>query len=89
MSAKLPGFKWKIKMLKLNEDFIINYDENSDKGYILKVDIKYPKRLRNLHCGLLFLPERMKINKFKKFVYNLYDKNNYVVHMRSLKQANI
>ena len=29
----------------------------------------------------------MKINKFNKFVCNLYDKNNYVVHIRSLKQA--
>ena len=29
----------------------------------------------------------MKINKSNKLVCNLYDKNNYVVHIRSLKQA--
>ena len=29
----------------------------------------------------------MKINKYSKFVCNLYDRNNYVVHIRSLKQA--
>ena len=29
----------------------------------------------------------MKINKCSKLVCNLYDKNNYVVHIRSLKQA--
>ena len=29
----------------------------------------------------------MKINKCRKLVCNLYDKNNYVVHIRSLKQA--
>ena len=29
----------------------------------------------------------MKINKCCKLVCNLYDKNNYVVHTRSLKQA--
>ena len=29
----------------------------------------------------------MKTNKCSKFVCNLYDKNNYVVHIRSLKQA--
>ena len=29
----------------------------------------------------------MKINKCSKVVCNLYDKNNYVVHIRSLKQA--
>ena len=35
-----------------NEDFIKNYDEDSDKGYILEIDVKYPKRLHNLPCGL-------------------------------------
>ena len=34
-----------------------------------------------------FLPEGMKINKCYKFVCNLYDKNNYVIRIRSLKQA--
>ena len=29
----------------------------------------------------------MKINKCNKLVCNLYDENNYVVHIRSLKQA--
>ena len=40
-----------------------------------------------MHSDLPFLPERMKINKCNKLVCNLYDKNNYVVHIRSLKQA--
>ena len=30
-------------MLKFNEDFIKSYDEDSDKGYILEVNVKYPK----------------------------------------------
>ena len=29
----------------------------------------------------------MKINKCNKLVCNFYNKNNYVVHIRSLKQA--
>ena len=29
----------------------------------------------------------MEINKCSKLACNLYDKNNYVVHIRSLKQA--
>ena len=33
------------------------------------------------------LPERMKINNCSKLVCNLYVKNKYVVHIRSLKQA--
>ena len=82
MSEPLPvdGFDW-IK------DFIKSYDKNSDKGYILKVDIKYLKNLHDLDSDLRFLPERMKIHKCNRLVCNLYDKENYVVHIRSLKQA--
>ena len=29
----------------------------------------------------------MKINKYNKLVCNLYDKNNFVIHIRALKQA--
>ena len=29
----------------------------------------------------------MKYNKCNKLVCNLYDKNNYIIHIRSLKQA--
>ena len=46
-SQKLPvdNFKWieKDDLLKFDENFIKNYDENSDKGNILEVDIEYPK----------------------------------------------
>ena len=75
-SQKLPvnGFKWKKNMLKFNEDFIKNYDENSDKGYILEVDAEYPKNINNLHSDLPFLPERMKIYKCSKLACNSYDK---------------
>ena len=39
-----------------------------------------------MHSDLTFLPGRMKI-KCSKLVCNLFDKNNYVVLIRSLKQA--
>ena len=74
-------------MLKFNNEFIKSYDEDSDKGYILEVDVEYPKNLHDLHSGLPLLPERMKINKCNKLVCNLYDKSNYVVHIRALKQT--
>ena len=64
-----------------------NYDENNDKGCILEVDVKYPKKLFNLHCDLPFLPERKKIEKCKKLVCNMHNKENYVIHIRALKQA--
>ena len=46
MSQKLSvgGFKQKKKVSKIDEDFIKNYDEDSDKGYILEVDVEYPKK---------------------------------------------
>ena len=74
-------------MLKFNDDFIKNYDEDSDKGYILEEDVKYPKTLHDLHRDLSFLPGRKKIDKCSKLVCNRYDKNDYVVHIRCLKQA--
>ena len=77
----------KKNMLKFNEYFIKNHDEDSDKGYILEVDVEYPKNLYDFHSDLSFLPERTKINKCNKLVCNLYDKNNYFVHIRSFKQA--
>ena len=71
----------------INEEFIKNYNENDKKGYILEVDIKYPKKLHDLHSDLPFLPERMEINKCKKLVCNLHNKKIYVVHINSLKQV--
>ena len=64
----------KIYISKFTEEFIKNYDEDSDKGDILEVDVKYPKNLYGLHEDLPFLPERMKIAKCKKLVCNLYYK---------------
>ena len=89
MSQKLPadGFKWKENILKFNEGFIKNYDEDSDKEYIFDVDVEYPKNLHGWYGDLPFLPERVKIDKCNKLICNLYNKNNYVVHIRSLKQA--
>ena len=64
-----------------------NYDKDSDKGYILKVDVEHPENSHDLHRDLPLLPERMKIDKCNKLVCNLYDKKDYVVHIRSLKQV--
>ena len=76
MSEPLPvdGFEWMKDLSKIDEDFIKNYDENSDKGYIFEVDVEYRKNLHGFHSDFPFLPERMKINKCKKLVCNLYDK---------------
>ena len=89
MSQKLPknNFKWVEDTSRINEEFIKNYNENSSKGYILEVDVKYPKKLHDLHSDLPFLPKRIKIDKCKKLVCDLNNKKKYVVHIKSLKQA--
>ena len=60
MSQKLHvnNFIWIINLSKFNESFIKNYDENSNTGYFLEVDVEYPTNLFNLHKYLPFLPER-------------------------------
>ena len=91
MSQKLPinGFKCvgKSKLSRFNERFIKNFDENSDIGYFLEVDIDYLKELFNLHKDLPFLPKRKKVNKSEKFICSIEDKEKYVVHIRALKEA--
>ena len=91
MSKNLPvnGFRWldSDEINEINEEFIKNYDENDNKGYILEVDVRYPKRLHELHSDLPFLPERMEINKCKKLICNLSNKKKYVIHVVSLKPA--
>ena len=69
------------------EDFIISCDEEGDVGYLLVVDIEYPKTLRMLHSDLPFLPEKIKINKCSKLICNVTDKKNYSIHIVALKQA--
>ena len=89
MSQKLPvnGFKWENDLSRFNEDFIKNYNENSDVGYFLEVDVEYPKKLWSSHKDLPFLPKRKKLEKIKKLVCSIEDKEKYVIHIRVLKQA--
>ena len=61
--------------LRINEEYIKNYNENSKKGYILEVDVKYPKRLHVLYSDLPFLPKTMKIDKCNSFVICIIKRN--------------
>ena len=76
MSKKLPvnGFKWENDLSRFNENFIKNYNENSDIGYFLEVDIEYPEQLWSSYKDLLFLPERKKLEKEEKLVCRIEDK---------------
>ena len=77
MSQKLPvnGFiRYNEYLSDFNEDFIKNYNENSDERYFLEVDIEYPKTLWESHKELSLLPERRKLEKVEKPVCSIEDR---------------
>ena len=85
MSQPLPtgGFKW----VDVNPNEISELATRTDKGYLLEVDVSYPKELNNPHNDLPFMCERMEINGVEKLVPNLRDKKSYVIHIQALNQA--
>ena len=89
MLQKLPvyNFEWIKYTSQFNEHFFKKFNEESDEGYFLEVNIQYLEKLLELHNDLPFLTERMKIEKVEKLVANLHNKTEYVIHIRNLKQA--
>ena len=89
MSQKLPvyNFKWVKTISEFDNNIVKNYIEENDEGHFLEVDFQYPENLQNLHNDLPFSPEGIKNAKVEKLVPNLYDKQEYVIHIRNLKQA--
>lgn len=66
---------------------IENIPNDAPHGYILEVDLLYPKELHNSHndypfCAEKFVPPGGKTNKLTP---NLYDKFHYVIHYVHLK----
>ena len=76
VGQQLPvnNFEWIKDTSQFNEDFIKNYNEESDEGYFFEVDVQYLEKLHELPDDLPFLPEGVKIEKVEKLVANLHDK---------------
>ena len=90
MSQKLPvhSFKWitdkEIKNL-FNNQIVQVWNKNP---CILEVDLEYPEELHDLHNDYPLCPERVECDKgVKKLIPNLRNKNNYVVHYKTLMQC--
>ena len=85
MSEELPthGFKW---LTGGEIEKIYENRHNLNKiSCILEVDLEYPKDLHNLHNDFPLCPERVKCkNGVEKLIPNLRDKNNYVLHYKTL-----
>ena len=90
MSQPLPtgGFGW-VKLRKdWNPNIIVEeLSAKKDCGYLLEVDVRYPKELHDYHNDLLFMCAKMRINGVEKLVPNLYYKKKYVIHVKALAQA--
>ena len=75
MQQKLPVncFRWKKKKAKFTHKSKQSYDDESYKGHVPEVDVRYSKLLPNIHSGIPFLPKRMNIGKCQKLVRNAFD----------------
>ena len=90
MSQPLPtgGFHWVEFDESEDLKWIVNeLSKWKDRGYLLEVDVVYPRKLHNYHNDLTFMCGKMKINVVEKLVPNLYYKRKYVIHIKVLKQA--
>ncbi|XP_036148432.1 uncharacterized protein LOC118647498 [Monomorium pharaonis] len=73
---------------------VSNFDEcviapDSPTGYILEVDLKYPRDFHDEHTDIPFCPTRDKLpgKREYKLLATLYDKKRYVIHYRNLQQC--
>lgn len=90
MSQYLPydDFKWLSENEIENLD-ILNISDTADKGFILEVDLDIIKDCHALFSDLPPAPEYKtpKGSKNSKLLATLYNKKEYVIHYRNLKQA--
>ena len=84
MSQPLPAGRFRWVSIKSNE--IGELAARTDKGYLLEVNVSYPRGLHDSHNDLPFMCERMDINGIEKLVPNLCNKKNYFIHIQALNQ---
>ena len=86
MQQKLPleGFRLKKDKSKFTQKLRENYDDGTNKGYILEVYARFDKPLHTIHSGLSFLRDRIDIGKSQKLVCNMFDKKKLCRKQKSL-----
>ncbi|CAH1107892.1 unnamed protein product [Psylliodes chrysocephalus] len=84
------GFQW-IPLSEIYKENIMNCPDDSDYGYILEVDLEYPKEIFEFHKDLPLCPEHLipptSNSTIPKLLTTLYDKQKYVIHYKNLKQS--
>ena len=103
MSQYLPisNFKW-VKNIDEIEQKLMRIKSDSWTGYLLEVDLEWPKELHDMFNDYPLAPEKEWLSNYclkitdeynittgsvKELVPNLMDKNNYVIHYRNLQQC--
>ena len=84
MSKFLPArwFKWIDP-----KDFDLNkHSSNSSRGYILEVDLKYPKELRELHNDYPLAPDKIEIKRELLSDYQLKIADRYNIPIGNVKK---
>ena len=68
MSQKFPinKFEWIKDTSQFNKDFIKKYNEESDEGYFVEVDVQYLKKLHEIYIDLPFFTRKNNNLKFRK-----------------------
>lgn len=89
MSQTLPANSFRLisKVEEFTFKRISKLIKENKRGYLLGVDMDYPEELDNIYKRLLFMIEKININKVDKLVLNLNSKGKYVVHIQALNQA--
>ena len=65
-SLPVNSFNWVENTFQFNKDFIENYNEDSDIGYLLETDVKYPGKLHDFNKDFPFLSKNIKIEKISQ-----------------------
>lgn len=90
MSQCLPSgrFEWEKNFENLD---ISNISNDAHTGYILEVDLEYPKEIHNLHKDLPLCPESLvppsSTCNTPKLMTTLFAKGKYIIHYQNLKQC--
>ena len=82
----IENLKQEARELKKTIDMMVR-NSNRGYGYVLEVDVKYPKELHDHHNDIPFICEKIRVNGVEKLVPNLHDKKKYAIHVKALKQA--
>ena len=83
------GFRW-VEVRKdwnPNKDRVNDLMAVKDRGYLLEVDVSYPRELHDYHNDLPFMCEKIKVGGVEKLVPTLHHKIKYVIHIKALAQA--